>query len=92
MYVLPKVMSLLLPGKVLHLNALLAMRKFRDRGNKAGAVSGFEALEDSSLGRLICTKPHWGATMVSCTYFPESSQVTELMETCEAHRLDYPNP
>lgn len=30
--------SLLLPGKVLHLNALLSMKKFRDRGNKEGAV------------------------------------------------------
>ena len=37
--------SLLLPGRVLHLNALLLLRKFRDKGNKAGAVRGFEVLE-----------------------------------------------
>ena len=59
-------MSLLLPGKVLHLNALLALRKFRDRGNKAGAVRGFETLQESNLGRLISLKPQRGATMVNC--------------------------
>ena len=59
-------MSLLLPGKVLHLNALLALRKFRDRGNKAGAVRGFETLQESNLGRLITLKPQRGATMVNC--------------------------
>ena len=59
-------MSLLLPGKVLYLNALLALRKFRDRGNKAGAVHGFETLQESNLGKLISLKPQRGATMVSC--------------------------
>ena len=59
-------MSLLLPGKVLHLNALLALRKFRDRDNKAGAVRGFETLQESNLGRLISLKPQRGATMVNC--------------------------
>lgn len=56
--------SLLLPGKVLHLNALLLLRKFRDRGNKAGAVSGFEELQKNGLGRLISTKLQRGANMV----------------------------
>ena len=59
-------MSLLLPRKVLHLNALLALRKFRDCGNKAGAVRGFETLQESNLGRLISLKPQRGATMVNC--------------------------
>ena len=57
-------MSLLLPGPLLHLNALLAMRKFRDRGNKAGAVRGFELLEESGLGEVITTKPPRGASLV----------------------------
>lgn len=57
-------MSLLLPGKVLYLNALLAMRKFRDRGNKTGAVSGFEALQEKGLGRLISIRPQRGTSMV----------------------------
>lgn len=56
--------SLLLPGKVLHLNALLLMRKFRDRGNKAGAVRGFEELEKYGLGHLISTRLQRGANMV----------------------------
>ena len=42
--------SLLLPGRILHLNALLQMRKFRDKGNKAGAVRGFQLLESDNLG------------------------------------------
>ena len=42
--------SLLLPGKVLHLNAPSHLRKFRDRGNKPGAVKGFEVLQDNELG------------------------------------------
>ena len=57
-------MSLLLPGKILHLNVLLAMRKFRDRGNKAGAVSGFEALQEKGLGKLISFKPQRGSSTV----------------------------
>ena len=59
-------MSLLLPGKVLYLNALLALRKFKDRSNKAGAVHGFEILQESNLGKLISLKPQRGATMVRC--------------------------
>ena len=58
------IFSLLLPGKVLHLNALLLMRKFRDRGNKAGAVRGFETLEKHGLGHLISTRLQRGANMV----------------------------
>ena len=63
-------MSLLLPGRVLHLNALLVMRKFRDRGNKAGAVRGFEKLQQHNLGTIIWTKPERGTSMVrfTCKY------------------------
>ena len=56
--------SLLLPGKVLHLNALLAMKKFRDRGNKEGAVQGFYALQTAELGKVIERKPQRGTNMV----------------------------
>ena len=59
-------MSLLHLGKVLHLNVLLALRKFRDHGNKAGALHGFETLQESNLGKLISLKPLRGATMVRC--------------------------
>ena len=56
--------SLLLPGKVLHLNDLSHLRKFRDRGNKPGAVRGFELLQENELGKLVSIKPQRGATMV----------------------------
>ena len=62
-------MSFLLPGKLLLLNALLALRKFRDSGNKVGAVRGFETLQESNLGRLITLKPQRGATMVNCNTY-----------------------
>jgi hypothetical protein len=60
--------SLLLPGKVLHLNALSQLRKFRDRGNKPGAVRGFEVLQKNELGKLVSIKPQRGATMVRLYY------------------------
>ena len=58
-------MSLLLPGAVLHLNVLLAMRKFRNGGNKAGALRGFELLEKCDLGTLTSIKLQRGANMVT---------------------------
>ena len=45
--------TLLLPGKVLHLSALIVSRKFRDRGNKAGALEAMNHLEDCGLGKLF---------------------------------------
>ena len=56
--------SLLLPGKVLYLNALSHLRKFRDRGNKAGAMRGFKVLQENELGKLESIKPQRGATWV----------------------------
>jgi phosphate-selective porin len=61
---------LLLPGKTLHLNAVLSQRKFRDRGNKTGAVQGLKVLEEAGLGKLILTKPPRGATMVNKLKLP----------------------
>ena len=61
--------SLLLPGKVLYLNALLTTTKFRDRGNKEGAVQGFHVLEAAGLGRVIQRKPQRGTTMVNKTFY-----------------------
>ena len=42
--------SLLLPGKVLHFNALNEKRRFRDRGNKPGAKLAWKELEEAGLG------------------------------------------
>lgn len=63
--------SLLLPGKVLHLNALLSMKKFRDHGNKEGAVRGFLLLQEAGLGRVIENKPQRGTTVVSAAELNE---------------------
>ena len=60
--------SLLLQGKVLYLNALLATKKFRDRGNKDGAV-GFHVLQATGLGLAIVRKPQRGTNMVNKTIY-----------------------
>ena len=65
------VYSHLLPGKILHLSDLLEMRKFRDRGNKEGAVRGFRVLEEAELGKLIEVKPQRGTNMVNIFHFVE---------------------
>lgn len=46
--------SLLLSGKLLHLNALncSSMRKFRDRGIKAGVKEAWLLLQKDGLGKL----------------------------------------
>jgi hypothetical protein len=64
---------LLLPGKILHLSALLNAKRFRDKGNKEGAVRAFKLLQEAGLGKVIENKPSRGATMVriifyTCTY------------------------
>ena len=55
---------LVLPGAVLHLSVFLA---FRDCGNKAGAMRGFQLMEEHNLGQVISTKLHRGSTTV-CAY------------------------
>ena len=56
--------SLLLPGQVLNLTTLNTMRKFRDRGNKAGATAAWKVLEEKGLGKLIQSKARRGTDMV----------------------------
>ena len=47
---------LLLPGKRLHITALNEKKKFRDMGNKQGAVDTITSLEQDGLGIVISTK------------------------------------
>ena len=47
---------LLLPGKRLSITALNEKKKFRDMGNKQGAVDTITALEQDGLGIVITTK------------------------------------
>ena len=60
--------SLLLPGKVLHLSALNVQRKFRDRGNKAGAKDSWRLLSERGLGELKEFKARRGTDIVSSTF------------------------
>jgi hypothetical protein len=57
--------SLLLPGRVLNLSAILVAKKLRPiNGNKESAVKGFRVLEKAGLGKMIEIKPQRGATLV----------------------------
>ena len=46
-------LCLTLPGRTLHLKALLAAKKFRNRGNKDGALAAFYQLEEEGLGKVF---------------------------------------
>ena len=52
---------ILLPGKTLHISALLAAKRFQDRGNKEGTV---KAIQEAGLGTVIENKPTRGASTV----------------------------
>ena len=54
-------------GKTLYLTPLLAMKKFRKRGNKEGALSAFHKLEQERLGKLRTQEGSKGPTSVSTT-------------------------
>ena len=56
---------LLLPGKVLHISALLIAKRFRDKGNKDGAVRAIRTLQSAGLGEVIEVKPQRGTNVVS---------------------------
>ena len=43
---------LLLPGKTLHISALLTAKTFRDKGNKEGAVRAINLLESAGLEEI----------------------------------------
>ena len=56
---------LLLPGKNLHLSALLTAKKFRGKGNKDGAVAAFREIADAGLGTLSTEESRRGTSAVS---------------------------
>ena len=67
---------LLLPGKKLHLSALLVAKHFRDKGNKDGAVKAFRVLQGAGLGEVQEVKAHRGAPMVSEVFITACIHVT----------------
>ena len=56
---------LLLPGRKLHLSALLTAKKFRGKGNKDGAVSAFREIASMKLGSLSTEDSRRGTSAVS---------------------------
>ena len=69
---------LLLPGKRLHLSALLFERKFRGRGNKTAALEALHQLEAAGLGKLEKEKSHRGTTAVSISSWFTSQSCCSL--------------
>lgn len=59
--------SLLLPGRILYLSALLVQTKFRGRGNKAGALAGWILLQEGGLAKLV-EKKHGRGTDKVCSF------------------------
>lgn len=59
---------LTLPGKTLYLSHLLALKKFRKRGNKDGAVRSFFRLQEEGLGRVKEIVGNKGVAAVSIIY------------------------
>ena len=57
--------SLTVPGKVIHLSAILNKSKFRNKGDKEGAVAGLQLLEKAGLGELESMNTKRGAALVS---------------------------
>lgn len=53
-----------LPGKNLHLSALLAAKKFQGRGNKSAAVAALRELEAAGLGKLDTAESRRGTSAV----------------------------
>ena len=65
--------SLTIPGKTVYLTTLLVMKKFRNEGNKDGAVLAFEQLEQEGWGKMVAVEGSKGVTSVSkycfhCTF------------------------
>ena len=56
---------LTLPGKILYLSPLLALKKFRKKGNKDGAVRAFYRLQEEGLGRVLEVAGTKGTSSVS---------------------------
>ena len=62
---------LTLPGQTLYLTPLLALKKFRKRGNKDGAIRAFYRLQEEGLGKVLEIGGNKGTSSVSvCMFYP----------------------
>ena len=57
--------TLTLPGRILDLSTLLSNKKYRNRGNKDGALAAMKKLESDGLGKIKKKETHRGASAVS---------------------------
>ena len=57
--------TLALPGRILDLSTLLSNKKYRNRGNKDGALAAMKKLENDGLGKIKKKEAHRGASAVS---------------------------
>ena len=60
--------SLILPGKVLCMSALIQLKKFRNCGNKVGGLKGWRKLENEGLGHIEEKKAMRGTDKVCMVY------------------------
>ena len=67
---------LTLPGETLYLTPLLNGKKFRNRGNKDGAVRAFLQLEEEGLGKTLIIGGSKGTAQVTIIIY------CSLMYTC----------
>ena len=59
---------LTLPGKILDISVLNTSRKFREFGNKEGAVAAIEFLQESSIGVVHTEKATRGTSKVDIVF------------------------
>ena len=71
---------LLLPGKQLHLSALLAAKKFRGRGNKDAAVAALQELEEAGLGKVEVEESRRGTAAVGFLMYNMHTHFQKLRE------------
>ena len=58
--------TILQPGKILDLSAMLKAKKYSARGNKDGAIKAMKKLQSDGFGMLKKKDMQRGAAAVSC--------------------------
>ena len=59
--------TILLPGKALDISAIVKAKKFKNRGNKPGALEAFRRLEEAGMGKPVELGKSRGTAMVIIT-------------------------
>ena len=60
--------TLLQPGEKLDISALVKAKKYKGRGNKAGAVEACKELQEKGFGKLLELGSSRGTSMVNTCY------------------------